>query len=156
MQGAGEDMKDADKYKLWLEVRGVTNPSDADLAQFAKQVRGSPYGTLMELLLAAWVDSRGMFGGTRGWLRGRGLWEPSEEDLQNRSGAIRRAVARRGSGLLAAELAWFIFLGLTGVWGALFTVLVPISILVCGLSVSAGTKLMGDDGLAAQKARRHG
>ena len=153
---AGEGLMESGKYRTWLETRGVRNPSDADLDRFAKQTMGSPYGTLAELLLAAWVDSRGMFGGTRGLLRARGLWEPSEEDLRTWGRAIRRAIVRRGAAVLAAELAWFTFLALTGVWGILFSVFVPISILVCGLGVSAGTKLTGDDRLALQKAGKHG
>ncbi|MGH7869504.1 MAG: hypothetical protein ACREP9_18190 [Candidatus Dormibacteraceae bacterium] len=39
-------MTESDKYKMWLAARGVKNPSDADLSRFAKQVNGSPYGTL--------------------------------------------------------------------------------------------------------------
>ena len=149
-------MTEQERYISWLENRGVQSPSEADVARFAKQTRGSPYGTLLELLLAAGIDSRGVFGGTSGLLRARGLWEPSVEDLKCWSRAIRRAILWRCCAVLAVELAWFIFLALSGVWQLLFSALVPISILVCGLSVSAGTKLMGEHRAALERASQDG
>jgi hypothetical protein len=143
---------DTEKYRRWLKVRGIENPSESEVARFAKETTGSPYCTLMELLIIAWIDSRGRFAGTRGMLIGKGLWEASDEDLRIWSAAVKRAAFRRGCALLGVEAAWFAFLGLIGVWGLVFSLLAPVSILVCALGVSAGTKLVGSDALALKRA----
>lgn len=150
---AGEAVNNLEKYREWLRVRGVESSSDAEVKRFREQIHSRPFGCLLDFLLVIWIDSRGKYGGTKGWLKAQGLLEPSDKDLTYFSRRIRKSAIWRGLTILLLVIAWFVFVSLTGLRVAWIDIAVPIAILVCGLGVSAGTKLAGRDDVARARVQ---
>jgi hypothetical protein len=150
---AGESVEDLEKYREWLRVRGVENASRDEARRLKEQACGSPYGSLLDFLLLVWIDSRGKYAGTRGWLRAQGLLEPSDEDLRYFSQKVKQAVLRRALVVLLVVIAWFAFAHVTGLKLAWYTIVMGISLAICGLGMSAGTRLAGNDRAARRNAR---
>ncbi len=134
-------MDDLEKYRRWLRARGIDNASDDDIRRFKRKTQKRPYGSLLEFLLVAWLDSLGKYGGTKGWLKAQGLLDPSGEDLSYFSQKIRRAILWRGSFVLLLVIAWLSWfwldrVPLRGLNGAM-----PFVFILGGLVTSAGTRL---------------
>jgi len=134
-------MDDLEKCRRWLRARGIENPSDGDVERFRRKAYTRPYGSLFELALAAWIDSLGKYGGTRGWLKAQGLLEPSNEDLTYFSRKIRRAVLWRGSFVLLLAASWVALFWVEAVPLRGLSAVTPFAVIVLGLGVSSGTRL---------------
>jgi hypothetical protein len=134
-------MNELEKYKRWLQARGVETPSEVEVERFKKKARRRPYGSLLELILAVWLDSRGKCVGTQGWLKAQGLMDPSDDDLAYFGRKIKRAVLWRGSFVLLLAAAWVCLFWIERIPLRGVSAVTPFALIVCGLAVSLGTRL---------------
>jgi hypothetical protein len=111
-------MQNLARYKEWLvRARGIHNPSDEQVIRFKREVeRHRLYGSILELLLAVWLDSRGHYRGTREYLAFQGLQEPSDEDLIYFHRRITKALIWRAAIGLLVVGGWFVFASYMRMW----------------------------------------
>jgi hypothetical protein len=134
---------DAEKYREWLRARGIQNPSEAVVERFKERTRKSPYGSLYEFLVIAWLNTRSEYAGTRIWLRAEGLSNPSEQDLKAFTRRITKAILLRGSVTLLLLAAWLAFIWLTGLPRKGLQLITAVGLVLLGLGTSCGSRWPG-------------
>lgn len=144
-------MSNLSVYKEWLmRSSGAENPSPEQVDEFKEMVRHHRLrATILELLLAVWMDARAEYVGAKAYLKFQGMNNPSREDLAYFHTRILHAAICRTAVLVIVAVGWFAFAWWMGMWWSVSNAVILSAILVCGLSVVSGTRLIG------RRRRRH-
>jgi hypothetical protein len=140
---ADEERSRPEKYREWLRVRGVDNPSEDELKAFESSARRNPRSSVIELVLYIWMDTSVEYSGTRRWLEQQGFTDPPAEDLRYFSRKIRRTVTWRAALIVGLVAGWFVFLHAEGLRLGVLGLVFPVSGFAYGLTNVFGTKLPG-------------